>query len=42
MDGIGWEIQPVGWLLLAILGIFVIHFIIRWLQHSSNKNSGNI
>jgi hypothetical protein len=42
MEGIGWEIQPIGWLFLAILGIFVIHFIIRWLQRNLNKNPGNI
>jgi hypothetical protein len=42
MDGIGWEIQPVGWLLLAILGIFFIYSTIRWLHCSSSKNPGNI
>jgi hypothetical protein len=42
MEGIGWEIQPAGWLLLVILGIFLIYSTIRWLQRSSNKNPGNI
>jgi hypothetical protein len=42
MEGIGWEIQPVGWLLLAILGILLIYSTIHWLQRSSNKNPGNI
>ena len=42
MERIGWEIQPVGWLLLAILGICVIYFTIRRLQRSSNENPGNI
>ena len=42
MEGVGWEIQPAGWLLLAILGVFVIYSTIRWLQHNSNKNPGNI
>lgn len=41
MEGIGWEIQPAGWLLLVILGILVIYFTIRWLKRSSNKAPGN-
>ena len=40
MEAIGWEIQPLGWLLLIILGILLIYSAIRWLQGSSQKNSG--
>lgn len=42
MEGIGWEIQPVGWLLLAILGVVLINFTIHGLLRNSNKTSGNI
>jgi hypothetical protein len=42
MEGIGWEIRPPGWLLLAIVVILLIYFIIRWLQRSSYKNPENI
>lgn len=42
MEGIGWEIRPAGWLLLAILVILLIYFIILWLQRSSHKNPENI
>ena len=40
MEGIGWEIQPLGWLLLILLGILLIYSAIRWLQRSSQKDSG--
>ena len=40
MEGVGWEIQPAGWLLLVILGILLIYSAIRWLQRSSHKKSG--
>jgi hypothetical protein len=40
MEGVGWEIRPVGWFLLVILGILLIYSAIRWLQRNSHKNSG--
>ena len=42
MEGMGWEIRPAGWLLLAILGILLIYLIIRWLQRDPHKNAENI
>jgi len=38
MEIIGWEIQPLGWVLLVIVGILLIH----WLQRNSRKNSDHI
>jgi hypothetical protein len=42
MEGIGWEIQPAGWLVLVIVGFLLIYFTIDWLKRSSHKTSGNI
>jgi hypothetical protein len=35
MEGIGWEIQPFGWLLLIVLGILMILFTIHRLRRNS-------
>jgi hypothetical protein len=42
MEGIGWEIQPAGWLVLVIVGFLLIYFTIDWLKRSSHKTFGNI
>lgn len=42
MEGMGWEIQPAGWLLMVILGILLIYSTIHWLHRNSRKNRGNI
>jgi hypothetical protein len=42
MDGIGWEIQPAGWLFLIVLGILLIYSTIRWLRNNSHRKPGNI
>ncbi len=32
MENIGWEIRPVGWVLLVVVLILLIHYAINWLQ----------
>lgn len=42
MEGIGWEILPAGWLVLAIVGFLLIYFTIDWLKRSSHKTPENM
>jgi hypothetical protein len=37
MPSSGWEIQPLGWLLLFVLAAVLIHLLICWLQDPSKK-----
>jgi hypothetical protein len=42
MEGIGWEIQPVGWFLLIMLGILLIYSTTRWLKDNPYRKPGSI
>jgi hypothetical protein len=33
----GWVIQPLGWLLLAILAVLIVYGSARWLQRLKTK-----
>ena len=33
MDGVGWEIRPVGWFLLLIVVALLAYCIVKWLLH---------
>jgi hypothetical protein len=37
MTGTGWEIRPMGWLLLVLLGLLLIFIITRRVQGATNK-----
>jgi len=42
MTSTGWEVQPAGWLLLVVLGIWLILAAIQWLRdHPTNNPQGN-
>jgi len=32
MKQVGWQIQPLGWLLLLVIGAALSYFTIRWLR----------
>ena len=37
MKGIGWEIRPLGWILLAVIVCIVIYFTVRWFRRPPKK-----
>jgi len=38
MENIGWEVRPVGWILLVILVALLLYCIWSRLKHPSDKN----
>ena len=34
---VGWEIRPIGWIVLAVVVGLVIYFTIRWLSRPPQK-----
>ncbi len=38
MEGIGWEITPLGWTVIFILVALIAHYIIVWLRNPSDQN----
>ena len=42
MNSAGWEIRPLGWLLLAILLFAAVHFTWTRLRGPSQKNKDKI
>ena len=43
MKGIGWEIRPLGWVLLIVFAVVVIgYFVYKWLHPPPPKQKGNI
>jgi len=38
MKGIGWEIRPLGWIVLAVTIGLVIYFTIRWFRRPPQKH----
>ncbi len=38
MEAIGWEIKPVGWIVIAVLIALLAHYIIVWLRNPSDQN----
>ncbi len=38
MKGVGWEIRPIGWIVLVVVVGLVIYFTIRWLRRPPQKH----
>mgnify|MGYP001609964268 FL=1 len=38
----GWEMRPIGWVVMAILVGAIIFYMWKWLQRPSQKNDKNI
>ena len=38
MESMGWEIRPVGWILLIVLLGILTYYVVNWLQHPPNEN----
>lgn len=39
MQSVGWEMRPLGWILLAVTIGLVIYFTIRWLRRPPQKQA---
>ena len=42
MKSVGWEIRPLGWLVVAVILGLVIYFVIRWLHRPPLKDEDKI
>ena len=42
MESVGWEIRPVGWIVLFIVAVILIYYIVRWLWPASDKKPHQI
>ena len=40
MKSVGWEIRPIGWIVLVVVAVLVIIFTIKWLRRLSQKGDG--
>lgn len=38
MEGVGWEIRPVGWFLLFVIAALLIYYIVQRLQLPPDGN----
>ncbi len=37
MKSVGWELRPIGWIVLVVVAVLVIYFSIKWLRRLSQK-----
>ena len=37
MKPVGWEIRPLGWLLLILIGCLLTYLVITWLQRPPHQ-----
>jgi hypothetical protein len=42
MKSVGWEIRPLGWIVLVVILGLVIYFTIRWLRRPPSKGEERI
>jgi membrane protein implicated in regulation of membrane protease activity len=38
MEGVGWEIQTAGWVLLFLVAALLIYFVVKWLRRPPDEN----
>jgi hypothetical protein len=41
MKAVGWEIRPLGWILLIVIVVTVSYFVIKRFRHRSPEQKGN-